>query len=329
MKRLPIFLSICIFGCQHSNIRTPATDFSNSNTNKTYYNLNGLFFNKPSLKFLNDFDPRKVNINNQTSGKDLAEQLKPFDATIPFNVEQLLNSTHFQLETDFVAAINADADLGHQYTLREILLNSVLTTTDSAGVKRGVAVLISHGHSIAGLAELAKMTAFDSNDKEHYLFDISVYAPQGGWATDEERMQVISEGAQLWGDQLEITRKRYLKDNIKGSGGFAIALNGHRGDIDKSSTAENPTANIDFQKMFGAPEVFKTFLIKRNINRIVVVTEHQVEKPEVLNVLPITMLKSSGKYSASFDAANKDLYDYLIQMREIGVEVIVVSGDQR
>ena len=171
---------------------------------------------------------------------------------------------------------------------------------------------------------MAEMTRIDKNKDTQYMFDTSIYMPMGGWTTAKIRLAVASQGAQIWGDRIHEIKTRYRKEGMLSAGGVAIALNGHRGD---SLTSENQNANIDPCSMLGSPKEFSEQLRRRGLNRVVIVTEHYVKEPEKPNILPFEHLRCSKGYS--FDEANKDLYEYMKLVMELGIEVVVVSGEQR
>jgi hypothetical protein len=278
--------------------------------------------------FLTNFDPRKVNTKAQTNGAELADQQRPIDTSLPFNTEQITGAIYktmdnYGMGSDNTAAVNMNSDLGLQYTLKNILRKQVITKMDGSGIEQPSFVLISSGHAIAGLAELSNMTRTNPDGKEQYLFDTSVYMPIGKWSPDYVRTNVSSQGAQIWGDQIEKNKQDQKK--MTSAGGVAIALNGHRGDDGFSTQAG--TANIDPEKMLGTPEEFKMDLEKRGLKKVVIVTEHYVKDPDKPNILTLEHLRDSD--FPTFDEANKDLYGYMKQVAALGVEVIVVSGEQR
>lgn len=278
--------------------------------------------------FLTGFDPRKVNIKNQNAA-ELIEQLKPLDPTLPFNAEQLSIAKKDDLllpEDRWITPNNINADLGFQHNLAKVLREKIVTTIDKTGVERPSAVIITSGHALAGLAELSKWTRKNKDGKEEYLFDTSIYMPKGGWTASEVRLDVATKGAQLWGDVIEASKNRYQKGGIKGAGGFAIGLNGHRGDFDLTTFK---TANIDPVKMLGKPDQFVKNLRDRGLNRLVIVTEHFVPiggDPNKPNIRPLEDLRDP---LAFFSKSNEDLYDYMIDLQKLDIEVIVVSGDRR
>lgn len=271
--------------------------------------------------FLAAFNPDTVNTTQHSEPKVLIEQMRPRDPTIPFNAEQIEHAPNLMIHYGWADAVNANADLGLQYTLEKVLRGSVITSRDD-GVERPKFIILSHGHAIAGLEALAAMTCVN-HGTEQYLFETSIYMPIGGWK-NEPRQDVAALGAQMWGD--EITRHRESQ-TIKGlthAGGVAIGLNGHRGDRDIKT---GQRANIDPRKMLGPPAAFKDELARRNLAELVVITEHLTSTPEIPTLLPLSVLKESSSYT--FDAANCDMYDYCVALQQLGVKVTVVSGEQR
>jgi hypothetical protein len=294
---------------------------------KKTYDFEGSIF-VGETPFLKNFDPTSVDPVTQTCSAELAQQFLSSDPSLPHDDEQITSSTDINRKWDFVAAANMNADLGLQYTLREILRHEVLVKLDANKKEHPTLVIVSHGHALAGLTELAKMTTKDSKGKERYLFDTTVYLPQGGWTNDFDRMALSGEAAQIWGDNLEATRKDLQKKGIRKFGGMAIALNGHRGDRDPRGKG-GKTANIDPEKMLGPPKKFLKIAKSRGINRVVIVTENLVKDPNKINYLTIEMLKKGPDHQSSFDNANKDLYSYMKKLRDLGLEIVVVSGEQR
>lgn len=278
--------------------------------------------------FLEGFDPRAINTVRQTNGAEIARQFKPQHRVIPYNAEQILQAKAFEMPRDFVGTANMNADLGVQYTLREILRQEVLVTRTPAGGEKPAFVLVSHGHCMAALIELARMTTVDPRGQTSYLFDVSVYLPMGGWTPECDKVTLAADGGQIWGDELDRIRADQRRRKLPWAGGMAVALNGHRGDRDgEGPDRTNRVANVDPASMLGKPAKFAKFLSKRGLRRVVVVTEHLVKDPDRANVLPLDALVTRG--DRSFIAANRDLYDYLKALTALGVEVVVASGEQR
>lgn len=276
------------------------------------------------VSFLEKFDPQKVNTKEQTDRQELIGQLKPLDASLPFDAEQILTAPDLTLGKSSIDATNANSDLGVQYTLSQVLRGTVITKMEK-GLEEPMCVLVSHGHAIAGIAELAKFFRVNASGKEEYLFDTTVYMPAGGWK-DSSRMNVASHGAQLWGDEIERQKSEHITRGRTSAGGIAIALNGHRGDVDHT-LPKGGSANISMEKMLGKPVEFAKVLKNRGLSGVVVVTEHLVDDPSKPNILNIDELIDSE--TLTFDKANKDMYDYLIALQKLGVTVTVVSGEQR
>jgi hypothetical protein len=149
----------------------------------------------------------------------------------------------------------------------------VITQRNATGFEQPSFVLISHGHSIAGLAELAKWTQKVPGQAEQYLFDTSVYMPEGKWDAKESnpRYNVATKGAQVWGDEIAAAKTDHQSNKLTAAGGVAIALNGHRGDTSLDSTG---TANINAEVMLGSVDAFLATLKARGLSKVVVVTEH-------------------------------------------------------
>jgi len=283
-----------------------------------------------TTNFLDNFDPATLKINNNISAEALAENFRPLDPSIPFNAEQILKAQDFTMEKDSTAATNMNADLGVRHTLSKVLRHSVITK-DVNGKEQPSFVMISSGHAMAGLAELTKMTR-TVNGKKEYLFDTSMYMPMGDWSNKTSRINVASKLGNIWANEIGETKSSYKAEGLKSAGGVALALNGHRGDLDwfKINNIDAPTANIDPVKMLGTPEIFSANLRQRGLNRVVIVTEHFVEDPKKANILPINYLKNTPLPGhGTFDYANQDMFNYLSKLKELGVEVVVVSGEQR
>ena len=277
--------------------------------------------------FLTGFDPKNLKVNKNISPADLAAKFRPLDSSLPFDAEQILKAQDFAIEKDSTAATNMNADLGVRQTLSKVLRHSVITK-DVDGKEQPSFVMISSGHAMAGLAELTKMTRTVDGKKE-YLFDTSIYMPMGGWSNKTARVNVASKAGNLWANEIEETKDSYKANAVKSAGGVALALNGHRGDLDIFNPS-SPTANIDPVKMLGTPEVFSANLRQRGLSRVVIVTEHFVEDPKKPNILPLNYLKNTPLPGHStFDFANRDLFDYLSKLKKLGVDVVVVSGEQR
>lgn len=278
--------------------------------------------------FLEGFDPRAINTVRQTNGAEIARQFKPQHGVLPYNAEQILQAKAFEMPRDFVGTVNMNADLGVQYTLREVLRREVLVTRTPAGDEKPAFVMVSHGHCMAALVELAKMTTADHRGQTSYLFDVSVYLPMGGWTPEGDKVTLTADGGQIWGDELDRIRADQRRRKLPWAGGMAIALNGHRGDRDSEGPDRtNRVANVDPVRMLGKPATFAKFLSKRGLTRVVVLTEHLVKDPDKANVLPLDALVNRG--DSSFIAANRDLYDYVRALTALGVEVVVASGEQR
>jgi len=276
--------------------------------------------------FISEIDPKKINPIDQNN-KELAEQLRPLDSRVPYNAEQVLLNLNIKMTPESTLAVNLNSDLGLQKTVKDILRRSVITSIDEKGIEQPSFVIFSQGHSIAGLAALADWTRKDATGKDQYLFDTSLYMPQGKWTPDKNvRTDVATIGAQVWGDSIAAAKRDHIENGRTSAGGVAIALNGHRGDF----TISEPTlgeANIDPVRAFGKPENFVALLRDRELKKVVIVTEHYVSDPTKVNELPLSILKNSD--SNTFDNANKDLYDYMESLQKLGIEVIVVSGEQR
>ena len=132
----------------------------------------------------------------------------------------------------------------------------------------------------------------------------------------------ITQASQFWGDEMERIKADHKKNNRTSLGGIAVALNGHRGD-----TEEGRPGNIDPKQMFGEISELKSLMQARGMKKIIVITEHLVKDPDKVNILPLDVLQNS-KFP-EFDASNKDLYDYLKEAKKQGIDIVVVSGEQR
>ena len=272
--------------------------------------------------WLDGFDPTKINTTQQSSGEKLVRQLESMHAEIRcfHDPEQIKRVTSVDNRVAMLP-LNINSDLGLRFKLRQMHKNDILSTLDENGNEIPNFVILTHGHPIAGLVELAKMKT--SDDK--VLFDTAVYMPSNGWTESANRALHMSSQAQMWGDELE--RVKGENTGKEWAGGMAIALNGHRGDLDYDAI-ENGGANIDAYDLFGDPKEFEKFLISRNMKKIVIITEHGVKDSKKDNILPLTILKDSNV--PTFNNANEDLYDYMKEVSDRGnVEVVVISGDTR
>jgi hypothetical protein len=278
--------------------------------------------------FLADgFNPWTVKTTFHTSPRRLADQLKPRSKGIPYDPGQIVKGRDFAILNDCIATINKNADLGLQHTLRTHLRADILVTRDGNQEEHPAFVILSHGHAIAGLAELARMTTTNRHGAVTALFDTSVYMPLAGWSATMVHALAPGRQAQEWGDTIERARMEFALKRITLGTGVAIGLNGHRGVPDKQGNLRKGcTANIDPQRMLGSPRTFAETLRRRSLRRVVIVTEYFVKDPDKVNVLPLTILKTGMK---DFATSNQDLLDYMVRLQHEGVEVIVVSGEQR
>ncbi|MGZ3773479.1 MAG: hypothetical protein ACXVCN_07190 [Bdellovibrio sp.] len=273
--------------------------------------------------FLTNFDPTKLYKPPMNTPESLSTLFKPIANDIPFNADQIRHGNDYSMPNDFYGALNMNADLGLQYTLGHILRGKVITYNDEKGFEVPTFIILSSGHSIAGLEELSKMTRLDSSGKTQCLFDTSVYFPMGSWSFKANRLSVATQGATIWGGEI-YRNKKFCKENTM-AGGIAIALNGHRGDRDL--TNKNATfSNIDPNEMLGSVDDFVKMLAKRGLRRVVIITETHVENTEIPNMFPLEKLK---KDDPSFNPSNKDLYEYFVSVKSKGVDVLVASGEQR
>lgn len=274
--------------------------------------------------WLDGFDPKKVNTTEQATGEQLAAQLEPLNPlTQRFNNPEQIKKIPKIDSSVSLLPVNTNPDLGLQYKLRQMRTNGILVEKGTEGEQPNF-VIVSHGHPIAALAELAKMRTSDGK----YLFDTATYMPSETWSPAATRAEGMASQAQLWGDELE--RAKTQNKKIQWAGGIAVALNGHRGDFDSSPEAKMDVkaANIDPGKLFGKIEDFEKFLLSRNMKKIVIVTEHLVKDFNKDNYLPLEALKTSDVNT--FDEANKDLYEYMKKLNDRGkVKVVVISGDTR
>ncbi|MGZ3768562.1 MAG: hypothetical protein ACXVCP_02360 [Bdellovibrio sp.] len=270
--------------------------------------------------FLEGFNPNNLPKLVSKNPQAFANALKPSDRAIPYNSEQIIKGNNFKIENDYYGALNMNADLGLQYTIENMLYPDILTQKDDHGQEKPTFVIVSSGHALAGLASIAKLTVQKSDGNKTCLFDTSVYMPLGTWR-NSSRLNVATQGAAIWAQTIANAKKKCSSYG----GGVAIALNGHRGDVDFENI-DKRAANIDAQKVFGPVEEFVKRLNKRRINRVVVITETHVDNPSKVNKFPLEILKED---ESTFSDANKDLYDFLKEIQKKGVEVIVVSGEQR
>jgi hypothetical protein len=250
----------------------------------------------------------KINTTSQSTGKELAAQLIPLNSEVQrfHNPEQI--DTIPSIDSSIASMeLNLNADLGLQYKLRQMRENGIIVDRKEDGKEQPNFVIISHGHSIPGVTEMAKMRTQDGK----YLFDVAVCMPLGTWRAGASRTGPMTTEAQLWGDELE--RERNNNRQLQWAGGIAVALNGHRGDLDYNMP-DKRAANIDPKAIFGSVEDFEKFLLSKNMKRIVIVTEHLVADHTKNNYLPLDILTNSDV--ATFDEANKDLYHYMKELND-------------
>jgi hypothetical protein len=301
-------------------------------TNHISQPTNHNFQSNDTKNFVTGFDVANSILPIETTPEEVAKLFQPSTPEIPFEPKQLLLAKKlYKLNT-----VNLNADLGFQYTLREILRKEILISKDSEGQEQPNFIILSHGHPLAGLAELAKMTTTTNDGQKKYLFDISIYLPSGAWNEKANRLGAINDHALIWGKSIRDTKSKYLNEKIHSAGGIAIGLNGHRGDLQYSNLDQSNgkwgcgTANIDAEAMLGKPKDFVKMLKKRGFHKVVIITEHYVKDPNKVNYLDIEDLSNSRQPGAvTFDFANRDLYEYMKMVKTFGVEVIVVSGEQR
>lgn len=293
--------------------------------------------------FIKHFSPADVCTRKKTP-REIAEILKPANPENArfYNAEQVFSRQCYYPDNKELDARNANADLGLQYTIDKVLRGSIITY-DVNGEEIPSFIIISHGHSIAGLAALSKMTRTTKTGEVQYLFDTSIYMPQGGWPIDATRLRIAGERGQLWTQVIQKNKNAYENAGIKSAGGMAIALNGHRCDlngeveiksyppVEISPELRKGRAYIDPEKMLGSPEEFIVELKKRGLNKVVIINELPVNDPEKPNTYSIDMLKTSKMLGKPVlgSPPEADLYHYMVKLKDLGIKVVVVSGEQR
>ena len=308
------------------------------------------------INYIKNVNPNDINTEHQSSGQALANQLKPLDPTIPYNVDQFANlpSEKFDIKKDQesidrnredihsdlghgkMSTLNFNADIGAQQIAQNLREKEILVSKDENGNEKPAYVLISSGHSPAIARELGSWTTKDNNGQERYLYDTSVYAPKGEWTDNATGLKIMTYGAQMWGDQIAKDKERIKQEGLESAGGVAIALNGHRGDSNHPADTEKLRANINPNKMLGSPEKFLEDLKRRGLNRVVIATEHYIphgQSPDTPNILSLEHLHNSEDLmvDGGFDETNKDLYDYMKKLEALDpdLEIIVVGVDSR
>jgi len=165
------------------------------------------------------------------------------------------------------------------------------------------------------------MFRIGADGDEQYLFETSVYVPMGEWTSGVQNLYGVTRGVQIWGDEIARRRGMHASSGRAHAGGVAVALEGHRGELGFLSGGH---ANIDVEQMLGSVNSFAADLGRRGLSRVVVVTEHYALSKTKPNLLTLENLNEGF-----FGSSNEDLYQYLVMLRSLGVEVIVVSGEQR
>jgi len=253
------------------------------------------------------FDPKNFVSNPNKSIEEIIASMQP------------LNSDH-QRFSDLSAiegaeskpldinARNVNADLGLQRQIRKMIETGV--------IGKHTFVILSHGHFLAGMAELAK-----PNRDGEYIFDPSIYFPKGNWSTNSsDARNAIRQQFQLWAE----TIKRAREGNTKRQGIPAVVLFGHRDRLD-FDTKTKGSANINPQALFGSPSEFADYLKENGFTKVVIITERFVENPNEFQDLGLESLRTG-----SFSMPNKDLYAYAKTLNDsLNVTVNVVSGDRR
>lgn len=157
--------------------------------------------------FLNGFAPNNLPQLISEKPQTYADVLKPYDKSIPYDGEQIIKGKDFEIDKDRFGALNMNADLGVQYTIRKILYPDILMKNEKNGDQKPTFVIISSGHAIAGLAAMAQLTKENSDGTTTCLFDTSAYMPMGTWK-ESTRTGLASEGAAIWGQSIANAKKK-------------------------------------------------------------------------------------------------------------------------
>jgi hypothetical protein len=280
-------------------------------TGKAWLDLGGSY---PSYVygpyFLDKFKLADVVTNKEKSLDTMLDTMQPLQEENKrfFNASALEGISDTTLD---MSPRNVNADLGCQERIRLMKEKGI--------IDEHTFVLLSHGHMVAGLAELTKMTTTDNK----YMFDTTLYFPRGGWLPGiGEANDVVKEGLQLWSE--EIKKAKEENQQRESAGGIAVGIFGHRGRTDMRDVPRFPTAAINPEQLLGNTDEYMEFLNKHNLNKVVIITEESDINPSHISSLPLDRLKEGYHQNE-----NKDLFAYFQTLKEKGVNVLVVSGDSR